>query len=103
MRTWLIAGAALALAASSGYLASVALSQTGAPPTRTVTVDVGTGPQGEPGPAGPAGPPGPQGEPGPPDPQATSRASPASRPASCGSTIRGGQVRHLRLHRRRVG
>ena len=58
------------LAAGSGYLASVALSQTGEPPTRTVTVDVGTGPQGHQAqpanrPTGPRGEPGAQGPPGP--------------------------------------
>lgn len=46
----------LLLAAGSGYLASVALSQAPGEPTRTVTVDVaGPGPQGPPGPPGPAG------------------------------------------------
>ena len=63
----LIASGSL-LAAASGYLASVALSQTGGEPTRTVTVDVGTGeqgPPGEPGAPGPQGPPGPVGPAGP--------------------------------------
>jgi hypothetical protein len=55
------------LAAGSGYLTSVALSQTGEP-TRTVTIDVATGPAGPPGPAGERGPAGPAGEPGPPGP-----------------------------------
>lgn len=50
------------LAAGAGYLTSVALSQTPAEPTRTVTIDVATGPQGPPG---EDGPPGPQGEQGP--------------------------------------
>lgn len=57
------------LAAGGGYLTSVALGQTPGEPTRTVTVDVATGPQGEPGPPGergPAGDPGPPGPPGPP-------------------------------------
>ena len=60
------------LAASSGYLASVALSQEPpGEPQRTVTIDVATGPQGEPGPPGERGPTGAQGiqgEPGPPGP-----------------------------------
>ena len=44
------------LAASSGYLASVALTATDAvDPARTVTVNVATGPQGPPGPPGPPG------------------------------------------------
>ena len=48
--------AALALAAASGVLVAVALGATSqSQPTRTVTVDVATGPQG---PTGPAGPPG---------------------------------------------
>ena len=54
----------LLLAAASGYLASVALSQTGDEPTRTVTIDV-EGPPGEPGAPGPPGPPGPVGPAGP--------------------------------------
>lgn len=49
--------AALALAGATGYFAATALSQAGEP-TRTVTIDVATGPQG---PAGPPGPPGPSG------------------------------------------
>jgi hypothetical protein len=65
--------AALALAGSAGFLASQALSA-GAQATRTVTIDVATGPQGDPGPPGPkgdtgaTGPPGPRGEQGPPGP-----------------------------------
>jgi hypothetical protein len=56
----------LLLAGGSGYLTSVAIGQSGEP-TRTVTIDVGTGergpagPQGEPGPPGPPGPAGPPG------------------------------------------
>lgn len=56
------------MAAGSGFLAATALSQEPPGPTRTVTVDVGTGEQGPPGPPGPAGetgargPAGPQGE-----------------------------------------
>jgi hypothetical protein len=47
--------AALALAAGSGYLASVAIGQGSPPITKTVTVDVATGPTGPTGPQGPAG------------------------------------------------
>ena len=60
------------LAAGSGYLTSVALSQTPSEPTRTVTVDVATGPTGPEGPPGEQGPTGPRradrasGPPGPP-------------------------------------
>jgi len=49
------------LAAGAGLGAAVALGQEGEP-TKTVTIDVGTG---ETGPPGPAGPPGPKGEAGP--------------------------------------
>lgn len=51
------------LAAASGYGASLALSASSADPvaTKTVTIDVSTGPVGA---TGPAGPPGPKGEPG---------------------------------------
>lgn len=60
---WLIfvlAGASLALAGLTGFLASTAVGQD--EPTRTVTIDVATGPQGE---QGPPGPPGPKGDTGP--------------------------------------
>ena len=53
------------LAAGSGYAASMALSQTPQEPTRTVTIDVATGPQGPPGETGPQGETGPPGETGP--------------------------------------
>jgi len=56
---YLLAIVALALAGTAGFLASGAIGQEA--PTRTVTVDVGTGPQGPPGPAGPKGDPGPAG------------------------------------------
>ena len=60
-RALMIFGLVLATAAGGfGVAAIVAGAQ--APPTKTVTIDVGTGAQG---PAGPAGPPGPQGERGP--------------------------------------
>jgi hypothetical protein len=56
--------ASLALAGASGFLASQALSS--APvATRTVTIDVATGPTGPQGPAGPAGPKGERGPAGP--------------------------------------
>lgn len=51
----------MTMVTGAGYLAATALSQSGAP-TRTVTIDVGTGEQGPPGPPGPAGPAGPPGE-----------------------------------------
>ena len=54
----LVAGS-LALAGGAGFFAANAGGQ--AAPTRTVTLNVGTGEQGPPG---PAGPPGPKGDPG---------------------------------------
>jgi len=60
--------AALALAAGSGYLASVALG-TSAQATRTITINVAHGPPGPPGEQGPPGPKGPPGERGPAGPQ----------------------------------
>ena len=59
-KVYALAAASLALAASAGFLASTAIGQQGEP-VRTVTVDVATGPQGEPGPPGPPGPRGPAG------------------------------------------
>jgi hypothetical protein len=56
---------ALVLAAASGYF--IAGAATG--PTRTVTINVATGPQGPRGPAGPEGPRGPKGDDGPRGPQ----------------------------------
>jgi hypothetical protein len=50
---------ALILAGTAGFLTASAVGQEA--PTRTVTIDVATGPQGPPG---PAGPPGPKGDPG---------------------------------------
>jgi hypothetical protein len=64
MKPALLLATSLILTAGAGFLAATALSQSDEP-TRTVTVDVGTGIQGPPGPVGPAGPrgePGPQGE-----------------------------------------
>ena len=61
----------LALAGVAGFLATTAFAQGPNEPTRTVTVNVGTGeqgpagplgPRGEQGPAGPQGPPGPAGD-----------------------------------------
>ena len=52
------------LAAGMGYFVATALSQGTQTPTKTVTIDVGTGTQGPPGPPGPkgdTGPPGPVG------------------------------------------
>jgi hypothetical protein len=62
MKPALLLASALVLTAGSGFLAATALSQSGGEPTKTVTVDVATGPQG---PAGPKGEPGPQGVAGP--------------------------------------
>jgi len=70
MRYILLTAASLALAAGSGFLVSQAMSAS-SQATRTVTIDVATGPPGPPGPAGakgdtgPQGPPGPKGDPGP--------------------------------------
>lgn len=60
-----IALVCLVAAGASGVFLATALGQGAAEPTRTVTIDVSTGPQGEPGPQGPPGPEGPPGEPGP--------------------------------------
>jgi hypothetical protein len=52
----------LALVSAGGFGAAAVIAQTGGQvPTKTVTVDVGTGEQGPPGPPGPAGPAGPRG------------------------------------------
>jgi hypothetical protein len=53
----------LILAGGAGFLTAQALSQN--EPTKTVTIDVGKGQQGLPGPRGPAGPPGERGPAGP--------------------------------------
>lgn len=53
---------ALALTGSAGFLVALALGAGNQEPTKTVTLDVGSGGVG---PAGPPGPPGPQGERGP--------------------------------------
>jgi hypothetical protein len=64
VRTTVILAAALALAGGAGFLTSQALGTGSQQPTRTVTIDVGTGAQGVPGPAGPPGPKGDPGTPG---------------------------------------
>ena len=56
-------GSSLILAGGAGAFTAAAITGQAAPaPTRTVTLDVGTGEQGPPG---PPGPPGPKGDPGP--------------------------------------
>jgi hypothetical protein len=50
---------------AAGALAAAALTATQQTPTRTVTIDVATGPQGDPGPPGPPGPKGDKGDVGP--------------------------------------
>ena len=55
----------LVLAGASGFLASTALSQEPTPPSKTITVEVETGPQGPPGDTGPKGEPGDVGPTGP--------------------------------------
>jgi collagen triple helix repeat protein len=89
----------LALAGASGFLASTALSQEPGAPTRTVTIDVATGPQGpagERGPAGPTGDPGPQGPrgpAGPPGPPGEFSCLAAYSPGILVINAPGGQVR----------
>jgi hypothetical protein len=51
----LLAGAGLALAGTAGLLTATAFGIGQQEPTRTVTINVGTGPQGPPGPPGPPG------------------------------------------------
>jgi Collagen triple helix repeat (20 copies) len=60
--TTLVIGGSL-MATGAGFLTAVAVAQNQAAqaPTRTVTIDVGTGPTGPPGPAGPVGSTGPKG------------------------------------------
>jgi len=60
-RRYAVLAAALTLAATAGGFTAVALGTANADPTKTVTVDVGTGAQGPTGPTGPPGPPGPPG------------------------------------------
>ena len=50
----------------AGGLAAAAINSNSAPPpTKTVTINVATGPKGDTGPAGPPGPKGDKGDPGP--------------------------------------
>jgi hypothetical protein len=59
---WVATGGALALAGTTGFLASQALGgATAGPPVTTTTVNIGAGSTGPSGPAGPAGPSGPTG------------------------------------------
>ena len=58
---YLLLVVAVALAGTSGYFVSQAVGLGTQQPTKTVTIDVGTGAKGE---TGPAGPPGPKGDPG---------------------------------------
>jgi hypothetical protein len=65
IRPFLLLGVAIALAGGAGFLTSTALGVGTAVPTKTVTINVATGPtgpQGPPGPKGEQGPPGPSGE-----------------------------------------
>jgi hypothetical protein len=62
MRAAILLTLGLTLAAGSGYLTSIALSQQEPPvATKTVTIDVATGPKGDTGPKGEKGDPGPRG------------------------------------------
>jgi len=65
--TYVLVALGLALAGTAGFFASKAGGASA--PTRTVTVDVATGPTGPAGPQGPAGPPGPRGPAGATGPQ----------------------------------
>jgi hypothetical protein len=72
-----IVAASLLLAGGAGFLTAQAVSQDG--PTKTVTIDVGTGETGPPGPAGAKGeqgergPAGPKGDTGPQGPPGATR------------------------------
>ena len=94
-RTFVLGGASLVLAATTGFLVSATMVQGQAEPTRTVTVDVATGPQGpagERGPAGPQGDPGPQGPPGPAGSPGSSTCPPGYEPGDVRINHPGGQV-----------
>ena len=61
MRTFAWIAGILVLAGGAGFLTATAAFSQAPEPTRTVTVDVATGPTGPEGPAGPTGPVGPAG------------------------------------------
>jgi len=63
---YMLAGFGLALAGASGFLASQVFAANAQTPTKTVTINVATGPKGDPG---EPGPPGPKGDPGPAGPK----------------------------------
>ena len=48
----MLSGASIVLASTTGFLAAVSLGAGKQTPTRTVTINVATGPQGPPGPPG---------------------------------------------------
>jgi len=57
-RSYLLSAVSATAFLGAGGLAAAAISQqnTAPPPTKTVTINVATGPQGPPGPPGPQGP-----------------------------------------------
>ena len=65
MKPFLLLTLGLTDGSGSGFLAATALSQEPPVATKTVTINVATGPQGERGPPGETGPQGEQGEIGP--------------------------------------
>lgn len=90
----LLAVLGLALAGAAGFAVSQAGGQ--AAPTRTVTIDVATGPTGAAGPPGPEGPPGargPAGPPGPPGPPGDFSCLAGYRPGILQINAPHGQVR----------
>jgi hypothetical protein len=62
-------GGLVAVAGGLGLAVIVSTTSAQTTPQRTVTVNVGAGAKGDPGPQGPPGPAGPKGDPGPPGPQ----------------------------------
>lgn len=65
-KTFVLTGISLSLAGVAGSLiAASALGSGAQEPTKTITIDIGTGPTGPPGPPGLQGPTGPKGEIGP--------------------------------------
>lgn len=100
MKVWAAAVAMIALAAASGFLAATALSQVGGAPSETVTVDVGTGERGPPGPPGEQGergPAGPQGERGPAGPKGDP-GDPGAESCPTGSTFKAVRVNGVGGH-----